>query len=259
MTVDPKAGVVVPDPSQDPNAQGNVTPSVTPTPAAVKPGAPGVAQPDPNDASKTVPITALHEERDKRQALQVQLDVLKGVVGTNVQYDHLGNPVSTPTAPTPTTPGQQNVTEQLDNLWEQDPRKAMQTELQLAMQWYDGVSVQIDNQESDAMKKFPDYMTYRPEIKAYLNRLPLNQRSKNGVVDLAYYAVRGQNVDTITQKVQKDLLDKIRRGEAVQGLGPVGTASASIQPKPTQLTSEQKTAAAALGIPEDEYLKHMKA
>ena len=254
MVDDPKAGVDTNlDPAQDPNAAGKGDAASS---SGADPDATGGNQPDPNDASKTVPITALHEERDKRQALQAQLDALKSAVGTQVQYDQFGNPVTMPQQPP--QPPQNPMAQQLAELWETDPRKAMQTEVQLAMQWYDGVHTALDSQENDALKKFPDYVNYRPEIKAYLNRLPLAQRSKPGVVDLAYYAVKGQHVDTITQKAQKDLLERIRRGEQVQGLGQAGTQSASAQPPPTQLTQEQKQAAAALGIPEGEYLKYMK-
>ena len=75
MAEDPKAGAGNANPASDPNAQGK---SGTPSPEAGS-GAPGGGQPD-----KTVPITALHEERDKRQALQAQLDQFKQIMGDKV-------------------------------------------------------------------------------------------------------------------------------------------------------------------------------
>jgi hypothetical protein len=250
MVETPNAGVVNPDPAQDPNAAGQG--SATPTPGAES-GASG-AQPD--NEQKTVPITALHEEREKRQALQAQLDALKATVGTQVHYDAYGNPI--PVQAAPQVSQQNDVARQLDTLWETDPRKAMQTELQLAVQWYDSVNMQLDTQENEAIKKFPDYMNYRSEVKTYLNRLPLNQRSTPRIVETAYFAVKGQYVDRIIAENQTKLLDKIKRGEQIQGLGAAGTSSVSNVPKGTQLTPEQKSVAAAMGLTEDDYIKHMK-
>lgn len=232
-------------------------------------GNPGTGTPDPNNPGASggqpqpgqVPLTALHEERDKRQALQAetqalkeQLQYLQSVVGQ--QPPNAGNAHGT------VYPQQQQQpmagSQQLDQLWEQDPRRAVQAELTMALDWYDRVNSQLDMQEASVAAKHPDFDKFRGEVRRYVRSLPTAERAKPGVVELAYYACRGQKVDDIIQARQQELLDKIRRGEQVQGFDYAGASAPPPVNQSKKLTEEQKQVAAAMNLSEEEYLKHVK-
>lgn len=236
-------------PPQDPPEGGN-KPSATPPPEANKPGAQGDP---PANEDQTVPIRALHEEREKRQALQAESVALRE------QVDQLkGFLTNKPEEPAVPVQGDPNAfKQQLDELWETDPRKATQTEIQAAMDWYDRQNAGMQLQEDDAAKKFPDYNDYRTEIRTYLRKLPPQDRSKPGVVDLAYYASKGQKTDAIVQLKTEEILRKIKAGESVQGLN-AGTTPASSLPQGVQATEEQVKVAEAMGMTLEDYLSHIK-
>ena len=241
---------------QDPNAGGQPN-------ANANAGANTGAQGDQPANTGQVPIHALHEEREKRQALQAETQTLKEQMqemksamahmqqGNNQSIQPTGINVGGQIYP------QQQSNRNLEELWESNPRQAMQTEIMMAVNWYDKVSTQLDSQEESLASKYPDFNSYRPEVRKYLRTLPAAERAKNGVVELAYFLVRGQNSEKIWDKRQTDLLDKIRRGEEVQGLR-VGTTSVSAQPKATKVTSEQHNVAVAMGMSDEEYLKNVR-
>ena len=206
------------------------------------------------DTAKTVPITALHEERDKRQAVQAELAQMKAMLGDKVVYDASGMPIIQQHE----APPQNDTREQLDRLWEEDPRKAMQTEMQMALEWYDNVNAQVDLQETAVRQKYKDFDTMRNEVKNYIRRLPAAQRAKPGIMEMAYLVVRGQNVDKIIQAREQELMKKFRAGESIQGLGS-GTYSAPPKADAVALTDEQKAVAEAMGMSIEDYTKHMKA
>jgi hypothetical protein len=222
------------------------TPGATPTPGATTPGAPGTATPA-IDAQKQVPIHVLHDERDKRQALQAELDSLKSALQTH--------------QPAPQAPVQQPVgidRKQLDEMWENDPRKAMQTELMMAVNWYDKTNTQLNLQKGEVMNKHADYGKYNNKVDAYLANLPLEQRSKPGVVELAYFAVKGQNAESLEAEITQKIIDKIKRGEQVQGLGAGTIPAPATTPQQGELTQEQLNAAAAMNVSPEEYMKYVK-
>jgi len=205
-----------------------------------------------------VPITALHEERDKRQSLQAEIEVLKRVAGQNVLYDATGAPV----AQSPqVAPPQNDYAKQLDELWESDPRKAVQAELMAAINWYDKVNSDIDFQEGQLADKYADFNTYRTEVRRYVRTLPPEQRTKPGIVELAYYAIRGQKVDGIISKTKADIeaemMRKYQAGELAAGLPPGGVSAPPAVPGAVALTPDQKNACLALGITEADYVKNM--
>jgi hypothetical protein len=245
-----------PDPStQDPNAGGQANASGTPDP--IQTGAEGKIEGidvNVDDTPKTVPLTALHEEREKRQAIQAQLDQIKAMMGENIVYDANGKPIPMPQQQQ--AQPQDNVREQLDRMWEEDPRKAMQAEMQMALEWYDNVNAQVDIQETEIRNKYKDFDAFRNDVKNYIRRLPPAQRAKPGIMEMAYHVVRGQNVDKILQAREAELLKKYKAGESVQGLS--GTYSNPPATNGTVVTDDQKKVAEAMGMSVDDYIKWVK-
>ena len=45
----------------------------------------------------------------------------------------------------------------LDKLWQDDPRKAVQTEIALAAQWQDNVNAQVDGEAATLATKYQDF------------------------------------------------------------------------------------------------------
>ena len=223
---------------------------VTPPPAAKAGVPPAPAQ------EGMVPITALHEERQKRQEMQAQLDAMKKVMSNNVLFDMNGNPVmqqQQQQAP------QQNYQQEMEKLWESDPRKAVQAEIYQAMAWRDRVDADVEGQASEVANKYPDFNNVRPEVMNYIRTMPLEQRSKPGIIEAAYYFIRGQRVDNIVAQKQKEMeaeyFRKFQAGELASMLPP-GSMSAPSSPQgAVTLTPDQKNAAAAMRIPEAEYAK----
>lgn len=254
--VTPPAGVVTPpaQPAQPVTPPPVSKPGVTPPPAAPKAGEPAAPVVPPS----MVPITALHEEREKRQSLQAELDALKRIAGQNVLFDINGNAVPTPQA----APPQNEYAKELDHMWETDPRKAVQMELMAALTWYDKVTADLDYQENTLAQKYPDFNTFRTEVRQYVRSLPPDQRTRQGIVELAYYAVRGQKMDGVIARTKAEMeAEMIRRynaGELAAGLPVGGVSTPPIIPGSVILTQDQKNACAALGISEADYIKHMK-
>lgn len=258
--VPPQAPAPATTPAQAPAPQraAQAAPPDSQKPAAVTPGAPQT--PAQGEESKMVPITALHEEREKRQHLQAEMEALRRVAGQNVLFDINGNPVYNQ-QPQQQQP-QHDVRAEIDKMWETDPRRAVQAEIYTAFSWRDQQDAIIDKQENTVATKYPDFDTYRSEVRQYIRTLPLEQRANNGVVEAAYYFVRGQKVDNIIAKSREsyeaELRAKFQSGELAQGM-PGGSFSAPPTPQgAVTLTPEQKQAAVAFGIPESEYVKWMK-
>ena len=244
-----------------PAAQGQGAQGATPAPE--NKGAQGQGQPA-NQDSKTVPITALHEERDKRQSLQTELDQLKKVVESYTnhqpQYQQQQQYGYQPAQqqqyyqqPQP----QVNTQQQLEELWERDPVKAFRTEMSAALQWRDWVETKTDSQIDGAKARYSDFDKYETQVRRYIRQLPLEQRAGDAIVDAAYYIVKGQNADNIVKAHEQELLEKIRRGEQVQGFQQGGSGSPA--PADGDKYSEQEIKAAeAMGIPITEYVKFRK-
>jgi hypothetical protein len=253
---DPNAVNPTPDPAQAPAAPGLEGASGTPAPP-VTPGAEGTpAEPGVEDPTKTVPITALHEERDKRQSVQAQLDQIKTLLGDKVTFDSAGIPTLVE-APPAQPADNANYQAQLDKLWEEDPRKAVQAELQMAIDWYDNVNAQVDLQEDAVRKAHPDFDTFRSDVRMYIRKLPPAQRSRQGIVEMAYMVVKGQQVDKIVEDRNKELIRKLQAGESIQGLA--GTYSTPATPAgPHAITEDEKKVAAAMNMTPEDYIKYKK-
>jgi hypothetical protein len=217
-------------------------PPAQPAPVA-KPG----DTPKPGDKpADTVPLAALMEERGKRQALEAEVALMKQSVQQQPQA---------PQAPFQQPPNQ--LAQEIDKLWDTDPRKGVQAEIMLAMDWYDRTNNSIDQQADVLAGKYNDFNDWRSSATRYVRSLPLNQRAQNGVLEMAYFIVRGQNVDTLLQRQNEDMLKKFQSGELVGGTPP-GTFSAPAPQATTQLSQEQKNAAAAMGLSEEDYASQIK-
>jgi hypothetical protein len=247
-------GSAVPDSGAAPDPVNNQDASAT--------GAGIPVAPTPGD--KTVPLAALHEERQRRQEtqsqlsmLQAQLAELKGMVGaqTATAPGYPGTPV--PAAP------QINPLDTVWNneeMWNRDPkaavRNSVQAEILAALQWYDSQSMTMAAQEADVMKKFPDYASYKVRIEQRLNQMPLQQRVLPGVREAAYFMEKGQSVDQIVSRQQQELMERIKRGEVVQGLTP-GLTSPNATPAPQggagTLSEDQLRAAAMMNLTPEQY------
>jgi hypothetical protein len=219
---------------------------VSATPAAVSavvPQKPVEVKPEPG----MVPLPALQEERTKRQQLESEVAELRRMVTGNQYQQQQQQPQVDPR-------------KELDQLWEQDPRKAVQVEIMYAMDWRDRIDSSLDIQADQLAQRFPDFNNYRSTTLGYVRNLPLNQRGTQGILEAAYFMVRGQNADTMLQQREADLLERYRRGEI--GAAALGTPSGAFS-SPTlnpgiQLTPEQHSVADAMGMTDAQYAANIK-
>jgi len=241
-----------------------VTPTPQATPASPAPGVqkPGEPAATPPQGGQTVPISALLEEREKRQSLQGQIEALKKVVGQNVLFDMEGKPIGyNQPMQQPQAVQQQQYHQELEKLWETDPRKAVQTEIYTAMAWRDNQEAAVDNQENSVAQKYNDFDNYRSDVRQYIRTLPLEQRGQPGVVELAYYVIKGQKVDNLIAKTRETVEAEYRQRLASgQGISPLPTGSSGEPPasNPNTLTDEEGRAADAMGVPREDYVRYKK-
>jgi len=222
---------------------------VQPTPEAPKPGV-------PSQDVKQVPLQALQEERGKRQdehsradGLAKELDDLKAVVA-NQQYQQ-----QQPQQP------QVDPRAELDQIWDDDPRKAVQVEIMYAMDWRDRIDSNLEVQADQLARQYPDFNNYRSTALGQVRSMPLNQRGGNKVLETAYFYVRGQNADVMMKNQEAELLEKYRRGEiSAQGLAtPPGSFSAPAPTGGISATEEQMRVASAMGMSTEDYMNNQQA
>ena len=202
--------------------------------AGVKPPEPGAS----TDPSKL--LAALHEEREKNRELAARLET---------QQLPMGQPQPAPTGKT--------IQQELDELWETDPRKAVQTEMMYGFKWYDGVNSALDSQRAGLRAKYPDFNQYETQAMNYVRTLPLNQRAMNGVVEAAYFLQKGQSSDSIYQSAMQEIIRKMQAGESIQGL-PSGIPPVGGPVPGAKLTDQELAVAAAMGISPEDYMKNRK-
>jgi len=234
---------------------GAVNPVPTSVPNDVKQGA--SSQPtDAKGGQQTVPLAALHEEREKRQALQAEVEQLKNLVQQSVyqqpqqqqQYQ----------APQPQQQVQNPAHQELERLWESDPRKAVQGEILLAMDWYDRINAGLDSQADQLSQKHPDFNNYRSQAYQYMRSLPLTQRSNPGALELAYFVVRGRNTDSIVKSREQELYQQFQQNPAQFQTPPGMSSQPQVPQGGVQLTDEQRAVAAVMGMSEDEYARNIQ-
>ena len=253
----------------DPKTPAVVAPVVAPTvdPTTPAPGAPVAnleagAQPNPGEpGEKMVPLSALHESRNSIKEMKAEMDNMRVALAAGSMYP--------PQQPSPQYPGpsQQYVQpqpgqgqspqpSQLDAMY-QDPsqlRGAVQREMMQALSWYDRTNSAVDAQIDNLEKSKPDANKYRTDINRYLRTLPPEQRGKQGVAELAYYVVKGQKVDDLIDMSKEQLINRIKAGEQVQGLGAVSSPAAPA-PSDAQPTAAEADIASKMGMTTEEYMK----
>lgn len=223
------------------------TPAPAPAPAAA-PAAP--AKPADQTAPGMVPLPALQEERSRRQALEAELAQLRQQ-SAQPQYQQQPQQMAQP---------QYDVRAELDKLWENDPKKAVQTEILYAMEWRDHVDAGLNSQADQLASKYPDFNNFRSAAMNQVRSLPLNQRSNPGILEAAYWMTRGQNVDQLLQQRESELMDKYRRGEitAAQLSQPAGMFTAPAPMGGVTLTVDQIKVAEAMGLTPEGYASQIK-
>ncbi len=237
---------------QPPAGQPAPTPPATP-PATPPVGQPGVTPPPgaPTGEPQTVPIGALLDERNKRQALENEVAALKQAPGAS--------PYGQPPQAQPQQQVQpQNVNAQLDELWKTDPRQAVNQTLLMGIDWYDRVNNAIDVQADQLAGKYADFNTHRLAATRYVRSMPVQQRGMPGAVEAAYFYVKGQNVDEIIKASEIEIARKIAAGEMVATPpGGMQTAPAPV-PGAVAATPEQRAVAQAMGMSEGDYMANIK-
>ena len=247
IPVTPNPGTVTPAAP----ASGSTAVTPVPAPAAqpspeVKPGVTpaGDAKPD----TQNVPIGALLEERSKRQALESEMAVLR-------QAQVHQQPMQAPMQ----QQQQSQAYQEVEKLWESDPRKAVDATIAMALDWYDRSNTDLEQQADALGSKYHDFNQYRSSAMRYVRSLPIQQRGQQGILDSAYWYVRGQSVDDIIKARETELMRKFQSGElAGQFNTPAGTMPASTPSQGVALSQDQLNVAAAMGMSAEDYAKNIK-
>jgi hypothetical protein len=186
----------------------------------------------------------LQEERERRQSLQAEIEQLKARVNTmQVPQQQYQQQQQAPV----------DHQAELNRLWETDPRRAVQVEIMMAAQWQDNINAQVDGESEALAQKYQDFNNFRGEAMRYVRSLPLEQRARPGIVEMAYMLARGQGVDRIIEQQRQQLQQQFQQNPAMFQM-PVGAGS---NPPPTQqsgsLTDEQVRVAEAMGLSPEAY------
>ena len=253
----------MPEPTATPNpadpAANPGTPApaggATPNPAPATPPADGgqggsPAEPDP----KTVDLRALQESRDREKVLKGEIDALKTLYGNTPPGQGPAAPSQLPTAGDNVA----NVGHKLEALWDEDPRKAMQTELMMAINWYDSTNTEVDVQSDAAATKYTDFDQYRTQINKYLRGLPVTERSRPGMVESAYFFIKGKGADALLTKKEEELRGRYAAGVGATGFPGGTTTVATSGGQNVQLTADELKVAEAMGITPEQYAKNKK-
>lgn len=206
-----------------------------------------------------VPVGALVDERNKRQSMEARIKQLEGMFGDQITYDAAGNLVPR-TTPHPGTPAPQapnpqiDQRRQLDELWERDPRRAVQAEMNMAFGWYDQVSTQIEDQMDTVAETHKDFGQYRSKVRQYLRALPIEQRMKPGIAEAAYFLQKGKEVDSVIAREREEWNRRIQAGESIQNI-PVGGGGEPTGGSTQKFTEDQVKIAAMYNMKPEEYFK----
>ena len=234
-----------------------VVPAASPVPASVAtPARPAGAAPVvPSQPESMVPARALHEERERRQALQNELEGLRRGPAPQQQPQIQPQPGYQPIAGV-------DPRQELEQLWDKDPRKAVQVEIMYAMDWRDRVENNLNLQADNLAGKYGDFNNYRSQSLSYVRTLPAHQRAAPGLLESAYFMMRGQGADQLIAQREQEWLAKYQRGEiTAQTLQqPAGGGYSAPAPvSGTVLTQDQIAAAQAMKMDPMEYAKHVKS
>jgi len=255
----PNSGVVPPQ-TPPPPAAGAVPPASAPAQGAAP------AKPAEQQGQKFVPISAMHEERDRRQAaeakyseLQSEVENLKSMVNQyqpqqqQPMFPYMQQQPQQQWSPYQSAP--QPVKEQIDALWQEDIRKGFQAEMMAMMQYQNHVIAKVD-QEADVLKsKAPDFVNYESKVRSYIRGLPLDAQAQPNIVQAAYLMMRGQDTDNIIKQKEAELMRRYQGGAAATGLG--GTfGSPNPAADSNTLSQDELLAAQAMRMTPEDYLKN---
>jgi len=253
------SGVTVPQ-TPPPPAAG----AVPPAPVAAQAAAP--VKPAEQTGQKFVPISAMHEERDRRQAAEAKFSELQTkVADMEARYSQYQQPQpqQQPMYPfqqqpqqqwTPYQAAPQPIKEQIDALWQEDIRKGFQAEMMAMMQYRDHVAAKVD-QEADMLKgKASDFGNYESKVRSYIRQLPLDAQAQPNIVQAAYLMMRGQDTDNILKTREAELMRKYQGGAGAAGLNGTFGNPAPAEGNNT-LSQDELLAAQAQGMTPEEYLK----
>lgn len=254
--------------------QGTPSPAAAPAQGAAN-SAPAQgaapAKPAEQPGQKFVPISAMHEERDRRQAaeakygeLQHEIDSLKNLIN---QYQPPQGAMPYQQQPQYQAPYQPQgsynpayqqapmpVKEQIDALWQEDIRKGFQAEMMAMMQYRDQVAAKVDQEAETLKTRASDFVNYEGKVRSYIRSLPFEAQAQPNIVQAAYLMMRGQDADNLVKAKEQELIRKYQGGAAAAGLG--GTFGAPSQPaEANTLSQEELMAAQAQGMTPEEYLK----
>jgi len=235
-------------PPASPEQAKPVQPPAQAVPPVAAPSKPADVKPEPG----TVPLQALHEERTMRQQLQAEIAQLKAQMSSIQGVQPVVQQAQ---------PQVSDAKAELDKLWETDPRKAVDTTIMYALDWRDRIDANLENQADVLATKYPDFNTYRGTTMNYVRTLPLNQRGTNGILEAAYYMVRGQSVDSLLQNREAELMEKYRRGELNTSTLTTPPGSFTAPSNPVQgntLSEEQRRVAEAMGLTPEGYASQIR-
>lgn len=256
MTVDPNAvkpagpGVPAASPAQPaPSAPAGQAATPAPAPAA-QPQVPPVQGVKPDSM---VPLSALHEERNKRQALAAELDQLRVTVESLKSQPQQHQ--QAPQQQVPEHGGPTN--EQIEKLWEEDPKQAVRTEIMMAFNWYDQMSSQMEQVADQIANQNPDFNLIRGQVMNYVRSLPLERRNAQAVQQ-AYFTIRGQNVDTILKQREAEMLAKMQIPAGFQMPNGITPPSPSSPGGSVSLTQDQINVAEMMGLTPEQYASQIK-
>lgn len=213
-------------------------------------------KPSGQDENKTVPLAALHEERTKRQELQTEIETLRQMMQNTQQQATQFNQQQYGQQQQHQYQQQLEPTQQLEELWENNPRQAVNAQIGQAFAYYDQVNTYVENQMTQAATKYKDFNNYREHIRRYVNQTPLQDRARPGVVDVAYYIVKGQNADAIAEQARQSAS---QQAGAAMGAAGVGQSMPGVAyTNDGTLSQEEKNVARVMGLSEEEYLANKK-
>jgi len=214
-----------------------------------------VVPPEPTEEQKMVPLAALHEERDKYKGLRGEFDLFKQNVAA-MQITPQMQPQTQPYQQFQQPQQQQQQQQpdaQLAELYETDPRRAMQVEMQSMLGWYDSQNAALDVQMDEVQGKFSDFGNYRSDVRKYLRNVKPEQRGTPGIVETAYYLAKGLKADDLTKTAQEQTMAKVVAGQQVQGI-TTGSSSGYVDQSGPKLTEDEVRVAAAMNLTPEQYL-----
>jgi hypothetical protein len=108
--------------------------------------------------------------------------------------------------------------------------------------------------ESESLaSKYQDFNNFRGEAMRYVRSLPLEQRARPGIVEMAYMLARGQGVDRIIEQQRQQLQQQFQQNPAMFQM-PAGAGGSPIpQQQQSVLSDEQVRVAEAMGLSPEAY------